>query len=289
MIRRIVKMASLWFPAAGYHVLRVLLSLLLLFAAALKGHQLATEPDYGTGLLDSRWLLIGVVEFELLFGLWLLANVLPKPTWAAALVCFTAFMGVSLYKAGAGYEACGCFGRAKVSPWYTAGLDLGIVLSLLYSRPRRRWLREGHFGRCRVVAATWLAIGLPAAVIMSFPRVATLGNVADALDTGRVVVLEPEAWIGNPFPLLRYIDAKEPLRNGNWLVLLYRRGCPSCESVLSQCAELTRAAATDTLRRGSRLWRSRPTRRTTAPSASWPKRASWAASAMRMSGRWRHR
>ncbi len=61
--------------ATGYDLVRIVLGLVRLAAAVLKGHQLATEPVAGTGLLDSRWFLIGVVEFELFFGLWLLFNI----------------------------------------------------------------------------------------------------------------------------------------------------------------------------------------------------------------------
>ena len=108
----------------GYNRLRLVVALLLLTAAALKGYDLANGPVVGSGLLDSRWLLIGVVEMEILFGLWLLANIWPKPTWAAALACFSLFTCVSLYKALSGYASCGCFGRVPVNPWYTATLDL---------------------------------------------------------------------------------------------------------------------------------------------------------------------
>jgi hypothetical protein len=115
---------------SGYDVVRIVLGVLLLSAAGLKAHQLATEPVLSTGLLDSRWLLMATVEFELLFGLWLLGNIWPKPTWAAALACFGLFTCVSLYKALSGYATCGCFGRVSVNPWYTATLDLsGGVLA----------------------------------------------------------------------------------------------------------------------------------------------------------------
>ena len=72
----------------------MVLGSLLLLAAGLKGYQLATEPIFETGLLDSRWFLIAVVEFELFFGLWLLSGVFPKPAWVAAVACFAAFAGV---------------------------------------------------------------------------------------------------------------------------------------------------------------------------------------------------
>ncbi len=56
---------------ARYEYVRIVLALVLLVAAALKGHQLATSPMMGDGVFESRWVLIGTVEFELFFGLWL--------------------------------------------------------------------------------------------------------------------------------------------------------------------------------------------------------------------------
>ena len=97
-------------------MVRIVLAVVLLTAAALKCHQLATEPTIGTGLLESRWFLMTTVEFELFFGLWLLANILPKLTWAAALICFGLFTCISFHKAFSGYASCGCFGRVQVRP-----------------------------------------------------------------------------------------------------------------------------------------------------------------------------
>lgn len=85
-----------WPIRSGYDVLRVLLATVLLVAAGLKCHQLATEPILGASILDNRWFLMATVEFELFFGLWLLSNNLPKLTWLAALGCFNVFTCVSL-------------------------------------------------------------------------------------------------------------------------------------------------------------------------------------------------
>jgi hypothetical protein len=48
-----------------------------------------------------------VVEFELFFGLWLLAGLYPKATSAVTLLCFGGFACVSLYKAISGEATCG--------------------------------------------------------------------------------------------------------------------------------------------------------------------------------------
>ncbi|HEY4760094.1 MAG TPA: MauE/DoxX family redox-associated membrane protein, partial [Thermoguttaceae bacterium] len=120
---------------SGYDVLSIVLSLVLLAAAALKTNELATGPVLGSGFLDSRWLLIVIVEFELLFGLWLLAGIYPEQTWAIALLCFGLFSCVSLFKALSGNASCGCFGSISINPWFTASFDLSVVLALLYWRP----------------------------------------------------------------------------------------------------------------------------------------------------------
>ena len=64
----------------GYDVLRLAMAIVLLAAAGLKAYQLMAEPVLETDLLGSRWFLIGEVEIELCFGLWLLSTFLPVPS-----------------------------------------------------------------------------------------------------------------------------------------------------------------------------------------------------------------
>jgi len=119
-------------PHSGFDLLRLILGLILLLAAGLKAHQLATDPLVTLAprpsalaplpaslapLLHSRPCLIGVVECELLFGLVLLSGILPRLTWALSLLCFGGFALISLYKGISGDATCGCFGRVPVNPW----------------------------------------------------------------------------------------------------------------------------------------------------------------------------
>jgi hypothetical protein len=103
---------------SAYDVVRVALGLLLLVAAALKAHQLATQPLPERDLLSSRWVLVLWVEAEIALSLWLLSGLVRRAGWAAALVCFSLFSVVTLHKALAGETSCGCFGVVEVSPWY---------------------------------------------------------------------------------------------------------------------------------------------------------------------------
>jgi hypothetical protein len=229
----------------GYDVVRIVLGSLLLIAAGLKAHQLATEPVLSTGLLDSRWLLMATVELELLFGLWLLGNIWPKPTWAMALACFGLFTCVSLYKALSGDANCGCFGRVSVNPWYTATLDLSAVFSLLLWRPKgRESVIPLHFGRLPrqavAVLAVWLCVGLPAALAMGSYTDATLSEAGEIVGDGKIVVLKPETWVGKRFPLLGHTDIGSRLARGMSLVLLHRHDCSACREAATQYEALAK-------------------------------------------------
>ena len=98
---------------SAYDVTRMVLGLLLLVAAGLKAHQLATEPVPETSLLTSRWFLIIWVETEIVLGLWFLTGLARRAAWGAALACFSVFSLVTLYKALSGDVSCGCFGRVE--------------------------------------------------------------------------------------------------------------------------------------------------------------------------------
>lgn len=235
----------------GWHVVRLAVAALLLVAAVLKCWQLTTEPVIGNSWLDSRWLLMATVEFELFFGLWLLAGILPKPTWAAAVACFSLFTCVSLYKALSGHASCGCFGRVQVNPWFTSTLDLAIVASLLRWRPSSTSPLPPGEGKgegsqtlslvpITAVLLLWLAAGLPAAYAMGSYSPTTLSDAGDIIGNAEIVVLEPEKWIGKRFPLLDYIDIGDKLKEGKWLVLLYHHNCPKCQETIKDLRQVIR-------------------------------------------------
>jgi hypothetical protein len=232
----------------GYDAVRLTLGFLLLVAAGLKGYQLATEPVLCNGLFDSRWFLIGVVQFELFFGLWPVAGLYPKFTWTAAVVCFGLFAGVSLWKGISGQTSCGCFGRVEVDPWWTCAFDCAVVLALWWLRPNydRKLVSERHtIVSALNVGALWVALAAPAGVAMAGYAPSTITDGGAIVGEERVVVLVPEAWIGRPLPLLKFIDIADQLASGDWLVLLYHHGCPECQRAMLQYDRLADDLARD--------------------------------------------
>ena len=122
--------------AEPYDFVRILLAILLVAAGALKGYDLIAEPTAGEGLLGARWFVVAWTEFEIAFGVWLLVGYYPRGSRNAAVVCFSLFAAVSLYRGMSGAASCGCFGKASISPWWTLVVDLVALVSLALFRPK---------------------------------------------------------------------------------------------------------------------------------------------------------
>jgi len=221
-------------PAWGFDVVRVVLGCILLTAAVLKGWQLATEPVANDTIFTYRWSLTAQVEVELFLSLWLLSGLYRRQVWWAALAGFAFFSCVTLYKGLSGEASCGCFGKVEVSPWYTLVLDLAAVAALLVFRPVVRADSPIRAVRMRVAVATLflLAVGISGGVAMAGYQPAALTNDGQIFGESEFVLLEPETWVGKPFPLLEYIDIGDRLLRGKWVVLLHRHDCSKCHSVL---------------------------------------------------------
>ncbi len=233
-----------------YGAVRVVLGLILLAAAGLKAHQLATGPTAEAGLLTSRWFLVAAVESEIVLGLCLLSGVLARTVWLVALGCFAVFACVSFSKGLAGEASCGCFGTVKVNPWYTFALDAAAVAALLRWRPSFSQGSEPSGERPAAVrlaafASVWLAVGLPIGWLAGRFEPTIVTDEGEILGESQIVVLEPERWLGMRFPLLPHIDIGSRLAEGRWIVLLYHHDCPECRRVFPEyerVARLTRDA-----------------------------------------------
>lgn len=246
-------MASVWTPRirskSQYRMIRMLVGGVLLLAAALKACQLATEPTAEISLMTSRWFLVFSVEFELLLGLCLISGLFVRTVWLTTLSSFALFSCISLYKALSGEVSCGCFGSVQVNPWYTLCLDLAVVGALMRYRPAL-WGKEAGIDTrpasyYRVVFGMWLVVAVSAGWGMSRFEATTVSDDGMFLGDGEIVVLEPETWTGNRFPLFAHIDRGEQLARKSWLVVLYHHDCPQCREVLPSYELLAAAEANE--------------------------------------------
>jgi hypothetical protein len=214
-------------------VVRWLVAGLLLAAAALKTQQLASEPTADRDLFTYRWSLILLVEGELGLGLMLLSGLWKRLAWTTALATFLFFAAVSLHKALRGEVSCGCFGTVQVNPWQTFALDVVVVTLLALFRPENLPVTRPRL-RLAVVLAVLVGAGVPAALAMADYSPARLSPTGEIRGDARFVVLEPEHWVGQNFPLLKQIDVGPRLAQGQWTVVLFHHDCPACRKALPE-------------------------------------------------------
>ena len=241
-------------PRFGFAQLRFLIAAVLLLAAGLKAYQLATAPlppvVQGSvftpmlELLNDRHFQMFVVVGEILFALVLIANLWRSWMWLLSLLGFTAFTFVSVMKGLSGETSCGCFGTITVNPWITAAFDVAIVGLLLIFRERIDWtLPARERKKILAVLVVWVILAGPALFFMLSLKQqphATLGTEFTGPDGRRMILLEPETWIGKEFPLIsRFAEPEgaEVLLQGTWSVLLVQPDCPECVQKIAELEE----------------------------------------------------
>jgi len=221
-----------------------ILGLLLLVAAIMKGWQLLVEPVANKDIWSNRLFLIFTVEFELALGIWLISGLFKKAAWLVAVVCFSLFSVITLYKGLSGADSCGCFGAVTVNPWITLFVvDLPAVVGLLFSGAKefclvevfRPWKLLCPLPKIKYAAGVFI-LGL-AVVGVSGPLL--LLN-EPAKETAEYVVLEPENWVGKELPILEHIDIGDQLKNGKWLILFYHYDCPDCGKAMEELGQMAK-------------------------------------------------
>jgi hypothetical protein len=213
--------------------LHLLLGGILILAALLKGYGAWRGEVPELPLLRPIYVQIALAEAELILGTWLISGLTPRISHLAAVATFSVFLAVACYEIVLRARSCGCFGPLSINPKLTAVVDGVALLALLICRP----VEHTSSGIRR--PAQWLTLGAGGLLVLAVP-VLMLSPKPD-LDSRRVIFLEPDQWVGNPFPLQRYIS--DDLSHGQWLVMLYRHDCPTCEAAMPSYLEVAKRSS----------------------------------------------
>jgi hypothetical protein len=219
-----------------------LVAVVLLVAAALKAHELATVPVVGSGLLESRWFLVAVVQYELFLAVWLLSGLFAGTAWWITIGTFGLFAVVSASKALAGDPTCGCFGRVPTSHWLSLSINMAAIPGLVGERIMARKCTtpagntrglDGSNAAYQWLGTAWLVAAV-ALVVVTVNERASADLPGIGTRVGDFVLVEPERMLDGPFALGEHIDIGDRLASGRWLVVLYRPDCPTCQSLLEE-------------------------------------------------------
>lgn len=225
--------------------------ILLILAAAPRIYQYAGASSPPASPLQTPDFQLALIGFEVSLGLWLVSGALPAAARRVAVGCFSVFACYTFYEAIAGKSDCGCFGQVHVKPWYTFILDVSLVLMLAFVGRRgtgdaghSRWAQKKW--PVAAAAAIGLAVGVATAAL--HPKAVSAANGLATADSGKLVILEPQRWLGHRLPVLAHIvsaGAATPgtagvpelplgqrLSTDNWTIMFYHASCGECRATI---------------------------------------------------------
>ncbi len=246
-------------------VVRLAITVLLIYAAG-GALQFTNSRVPLTGVRGLPGFDPALIAWEIFLGLWLISGAFPKAAQRVAIGCSSLFACYTLFEALAGKIDCGCFGQVRVNPWFTFVLDVAILLALRFSAKLRgnnadpsRWSKRKW--PVAAAAGIGLLMGVGSAVFRPYPIAAANGLVT--ANSGKIVILEPNKWIGRRLPVLANIVQSQPvtgmiqatgdhlqnadatgvsrqheiylstpLAHGRWIVMFYHASCDECRATI---------------------------------------------------------
>ncbi|WP_428307974.1 MauE/DoxX family redox-associated membrane protein [Lacipirellula sp.] len=228
------ELRSVWF-------VRMLIGGLLLATAALKIGAPAESAKVAAVYGIPPLLSAAAVQVELAFAALLIFGCWPRQTLFAAAALFALFGAFSAYRGLAGYESCGCFGAFQVNPWITAALDAGMVCLAAWGGWRSPGGARQELKPLWIAGGAYAVLGFSAAAVVAFGGASSPAGPA-FLEGDGIVILDPESWVGKPFPLASYLGPAIPLQEGRWTILIHHHDCPHCQEAAPQYERLAETA-----------------------------------------------
>jgi hypothetical protein len=230
---RIVCFASNWTRAVVIFPACVLVA-----AGGLKVWSLVKTPAIELMIAESWALTAGVAISEVALASWLLSGLCRKWAATSAVMLFSVFAMVSLFKGIGGQSECGCFGHISVSPWISLLVSAVSIGCLFLWRSSQNSMLAGNGRNPKVAQAVILGAGLLACVslffiIDRFRPVVFAKSVSNGAASGRVVVVDPVSWPGKPFPMSANIVDGERLKTGTYTLVFFNSECSLCHRLLS--------------------------------------------------------
>lgn len=158
-----------------------------------------------------------------------------------AIACFAAFLALVTVRLLRGEVDCHCFGGFRVPPVLTFWLDAGLFIALFVGIPSAALRPVDRKPASRAVpvrrALVFLLLVSSPAVILLLSAMrppARLANNGTISSGSPEVLLEPQSWLAQRWPLLPHVGERGRLSHGAWLVVLYREDCSACQEALTR-------------------------------------------------------
>lgn len=223
---------------------RIVVGLVLLAGAGMKGYDWYVNPVPRPGFFGSREFQIGLIDFEVVLGLWMLLGVYRVASRRCAIATLVLYSGYSGLLAVRGDTSCGCFGSLSINPWHTMIFDLCLLTALL--RRPQRVASNDRPADISFAGGAIVAVALAVAIVLLGRKPTPIGSEGQVVAAANApVVLDPSSWLGKQLPVRDHIDVGAQLGLGKWTILFYHFDCPKCRDAVRRLERSAREAGSD--------------------------------------------
>jgi len=129
---QVLAKSNKFWHALGYAISK-LAGLLLLVAAILKAQGLAFSPVNMFGIFVNQTLIVILISYEVLLGLWLLTGYRGQVSQLLAIFTFILFVIISGYQTMIGAATCNCMGTLDIQPITIFVIDIVFLIVLIFT------------------------------------------------------------------------------------------------------------------------------------------------------------
>ncbi|MGY8753892.1 MAG: hypothetical protein ACKVIO_08355 [Phycisphaerales bacterium] len=192
------------------------------------------------GIDDHFFLLASLVSIEFFFvACMLFCSKFAKRACIVMLATFLIVLAAEMFGYG-NFESCGCFGEKSLSPMAMFGIDLALLLGVLFIKPRTCITSSNK----RILSLILVPIVTLGACLFTFNAVMQHKPTPIIIDDGTQATTLPSSWypqdvsswIGksvDDVPLIGWVkEWPHDISEGKQYIIFYSLTCDHCEALL---------------------------------------------------------
>jgi hypothetical protein len=234
---------SVWLPICVVFA-RLAIGCAFLLAS---GAKLLDFPDVHNYAQGTRQLILFghliLMLVELFVGSWMVIGIAAARGARTANWMLIAFACYNVYSIANGEHVCNCFGRrTDISPMLALVIDLTLISLIMFLRLDVRSSATTAVGNRSVIESRliWLVFSF-LLLVLPLKFIQNLYSSTIESSTRPITFrLDDQISTKSEFALIPFMDDGSMFRDGEWIVLVYRRGCDACQLEKSQILDYAR-------------------------------------------------
>lgn len=202
----------------------------MLIGSWFKLNQMGLDPTWGMDGEVPRVFWLCLAAFEAVAAWALLVNFRPSITKPVCLLLYLSFVAYLINELRLGNESCGCMGALNIPPTRMLVIDAAMAIGLFFWKPVKSPVQSLRSTLITCWFAPFFIIAIWQAAFVHYKTIDEIKRDGN----GGPVVLNPESWKNQAFPLTNWVEDGSILNSGKHEILFVKSGCAICKRVVEE-------------------------------------------------------